>query len=362
MEDKKYWIALNQFSKFGPVRFKKIIKHFNDPKTAFEANISDFKNAGIEENISQEFISMRSQINPDQLLENIKKENIKIITILDEGYPDLLKEIYNPPALLYYKGEMVKEEFTFAVVGTRKYTGYGQQVVNDFVRKLALNNLTIVSGMALGIDTIAHSVTLESKGRTIACLGTGIDKQSIYPVANKYLAEKIVAEEGCVLSEFPLGTPPLRHHFPQRNRIISGLSLGTLVVEAGEKSGALITAYIALEQNREIFAVPGNIYSEFSKGPNKLIKLGAKTITEAEEIIEALNLTKATENIKAKEIIGETKEEKIIVPHLNQEPIHVDELIRLTKLDTSTINSTLTIMEMKGMVKNLGGMQYVLAR
>ncbi len=362
MEEKKYWVALNQFSKFGPRRFKKLLKYFQNAKQIFNAPLDELKKSGIEENIAQEFISTRLELNLDQLWENLIKENINIITIQDDAYSKLLKEIHNPPALLYYKGKLEDDEYSIGIVGTRKCTSYGKQVVDDLVKKLVNNNLTIVSGMALGIDTLAHSATLEAKGRTIAVLGTGLDKQSIYPTANKYLADKIIAEGGCVFSEFPLGTPPLKHHFPQRNRIISGLSLGTLVIEAGEKSGALITAFIALEQNREVFSVPGNIYSPVSAGPNKLIKLGAKTITNAEDIIESLNLNKATEYIKTKEIVGETEEEKKIIPHLNYEPKHVDELIRLTKLDTSTINSTLTIMEMKGMVKNLGGMQYVLAR
>ena len=362
MENKKYWVALNQFSKFGPLRFKKLLKYFQTAEQIFNAPINEFKNAGIEESIAQEFISMRTKINPDQLWDNLEKENIKIVTINEDAYPKLLKEIHNPPALLYYKGKLEHDEYTLAVVGTRKCTSYGQQIVNDIVKKLISSNLTIVSGLALGIDTLAHSATLEARGRTISILGTGLDKQSIYPVTNKYLADKIVSEGGCIFSEFPLGTPPLKHHFPQRNRIISGLSLGTLVIEAGERSGALITAFLALEQNREVFSVPGNIYSPVSAGPNKLIKLGAKTITSAEELIESLNLTQATEYIKTKEIVGETETEKKIIPHLDHEPKHVDELIRLTKLDTSTINSTLTIMEMKGMVKNLGGMQYVLAR
>jgi DNA processing protein len=312
--------------------------------------------------VACEFASARIKIDPDRAWEKLEKENIKIITINDALYPKLLKEIHNPPPLLYYQGKLEKDEYTLAVVGSRKHTSYGQRLTADMVKKLAGNNLTIVSGLALGIDSLAHSATLEAGGRTIAVLGTGLDKQSIYPSANKYLAEKIVAEDGCLFSEFPLGTPPLKHHFPQRNRIISGLSLGTLVIEAGEKSGALITAFIALDQNREVFAIPGSIYSPASEGPNKLIKLGAKAVNSAEDIIESLNLSQATEHIKAKEIVGETAEEKTIIPFLDHEPKHIDELIRLTKLDTSTINSTLTIMEMKGMIKNLGGMQYVLAR
>ncbi len=367
MEELKYWIGLNHFPKFGPARFKKIIKYFSrtdlNLKNAFTASLKEFKNAGIEENIAAEFISARVKINLEQIIADLDKENIKIATINSKIYPKLLKEIYNPPPLLYYKGKLdLNDEFRLAVVGTRKCTGYGQQATERIVRDLAQNKLTIVSGLALGIDTLAHLTALDMGGKTIAVLGSGLDRQSLYPSANRYLADKIIGSNGGVISEFPPGTQPLRHNFPQRNRVISGLSLGTLVVEAGEKSGALITAMHSLEQNREVFAVPGNIFSPASVGPNKLIKMGAKPTTAAQDIIETLDLAQITAYIDNKKIIPESAQEEKIIAQLSHEPIHIDEVVRLTKLDTSTINSTLTIMEMKGMVKNLGGMQYVLAR
>jgi len=367
MEELKYWIGLNHFPKFGPVRYKKIIKYFSNEnsnlKNAFNASTREFAKAGIEENIATEFISARVKINPEQIIENLNRENIKVATINSEFYPKLLQEIYNPPPLLYYKGDInLDNEFTLAVVGTRKCTSYGRQVTEKIVRDLTQNKLTIVSGLALGIDTLAHLTTLDMAGKTVAVLGSGLDKQSIYPSSNRYLADKIIANNGCVISEFPPGTQPLRYNFPQRNRIISGLSLGTLVIEAGEKSGALITAMHSLEQNREVFAVPGNIFSPVSEGPNKLIKIGAKSVTTAKDIIETLDLAQITAYIDNKKIMPESEEEKKIITWLTHEPIHIDEIVRLTKLDTSAINSTLTIMEMKGMVKNLGGMQYVLAR
>lgn len=360
LNNTKYLAALSHFPKFGPVRLKKIINFFPDPQNAFQATVTELKQAGLEENIALEFISARSGINPEKIAEQMARENISLLTLADKNYPRLLKEIYNPPQIIYYKGEFeTPDELTLAVVGTRKFTNYGKQATESIVRELIRNNLIIVSGLAFGIDTLAHSTVVEEKGRTIAVLGTGIDKQSIYPSTNRYLAEKIVAEGGVVLSEFPLGTPPLKHHFPQRNRIISGLSLGTLVIEAGEKSGALITADIALEQNREVFAVPGNIYSPVSLGPNKLIKLGAKPITSAEEIIEALNLTQIKTYINNKQILPENPIEEKIIAILSHEPKHINEIVREAQLDTATTNSTLVIMEMKGMVKNLGGMQYV---
>lgn len=364
-KDLKYWVYLNYFPKFGPIRFKKIIKNFDNMENAFNAHYKELISAGIEENIVMEFIAFKNkmELTPDQIMENLEKENIKVITIKNNLYPNLLKEIYNPPPVLYYKGNIdLNNEFSIAVVGTRKYTNYGQEVTEHIVKDLARNNLTIISGMAIGIDTLAHLSTFESSGKTIAVLGSGLDKQNIYPATNRYLADRIILNKGGIISEFPPGTPPLKHHFPQRNRIISGLSLGTLVIEAGKKSGALITANYALEQNREVFAVPGNIYADNSQGPNNLIKMGAKTVTCAEDIMETLNLAHATSYIKNKKIIPESEEEKIIISFLSYDPAHIDDLILLTKLDTSTINSTLIIMEMKGMIKNLGGMQYVLSR
>lgn len=359
----KYLIALTHFPKFGPVRIKKIQKHFNDAKYAFNADISSLKKAGIEEKIAYEFIAARPTIVPDRIVEQLERENINVLSVNNEQYPKLLSKIYDPPQLLYYKGRLEKQdEFSLAVVGTRKYTNYGRQVAEQITKGLALSNITIVSGLALGIDSLSHNAALDAGGRTIAVLGSGIDKQSIYPSSNCFLAEKIIASGGAIVSEFPVGTPPLRHHFPQRNRIIAGLTLGTIVIEAGKKSGALITANHALEQNREVFAIPGSIYSDQSQGPNNLIKQGCNVVRSAEDIIETLDLMQVTTYIDNKKIIPETKEEELIVANITHEPMHVDELIRLTALDTSKINSTLVVMEMKGMVRNLGGMQYVLAR
>lgn len=358
-----YLIALNHFPKFGPARLKKIKKHFVDFKDAFNSTSKELIQAGIDESVANEFIANRININPPEIVAKLNKENINVISTEDQLYPKLLTEIYDPPQILYYLGKLSKEdEFSLAIIGTRKYTNYGKQVVESITRDLTNNNISIISGLALGIDALAHNASLEAGGRTIAVLGSGLDSQNIYPSANRYLAKKIIEAGGAIISEFPLGTPPLRHHFPQRNRIIAGLTLGTLVIEAGEKSGALITARFALEQNREVFAVPGHIFSLASAGTNHLIKQGAKAVTSAVDIMEALDLVHASSYIANKKIIPETKEEEIIIKELSFEPLHINELIRLTKLDTGIINSTLTIMEMKGMVKNLGGMQYVLTR
>jgi len=263
---------------------------------------------------------------------------------------------------MYIKGTLKPEdEFAVGVVGTRKLTTYGQQVASQISRDLAQAGLTIVSGLAMGIDTLAHLAALEQKTRTIAVIGSSLDRFSIFPSQNRSLAEKI-AQNGALLSEYPVGSAALPHHFPARNRIVSGLSLGTLVVEAPEKSGALITANHALSQNREVFAIPGSIFSDNSAGPNNLIKMGAKLVSNAEDILEELNLKNLTQNIVARQIIAETPEEELILNFLSHEPQPVDKIVQETKMDTSIVNATLSLMEMKGKVKNLGGMQYVLAR
>lgn len=363
MDDLKYWLALSQFYKFGPVKFKRLKNYFPDMASAFSATAKEMLAAGLDEKTAEEFIIFRRQIEPDKLIEDLAREKIKVLTIDDPAYPKLLKQIYDPPFILYYQGDLSAfNDFMLAVVGTRKYTGYGKQVTEKLVKGLVANNLTIVSGLATGIDTLAHSAAVDAGGRTVAVLASGLDRQNIYPSQNRYLADKIASRGGLILSEYPLGVMSLRHHFPQRNRIISGLSLATLVIEAGEKSGALITARHALEQNRDVFAIPGSIYSQSSTGTNGLIKMGAKLIAGAADIMETLNLTDAASYIENKKIIPESAEEELIFKQLSYEPVHVDELVNLTKLDTSIINSTLTLMEMKGIVKNLGGMNYVLAR
>lgn len=216
-ENIKYLVALAHFPKFGPKRLQKIKKYFPSFREALESSAGQLMKAGIEENISQEFIAARANINPDEIQEKMEKEKIEAITIDDELYPPLLKEIYSPPELIFFKGRLRKgDEFNLAVVGSRKYTPYGKMAVLEIVDGLARNNLTITSGLALGIDALAHEACLKAGGRTIAVLGSGLDKQNIYPSHNRYLAEKIVDADGAVISEFPVGTPPLRHNFPPK--------------------------------------------------------------------------------------------------------------------------------------------------
>ncbi len=360
-ENEKYLLALNHFTKFGPVRLQKLKNFFSSWQRAWLASRQDLLQSGIEEKIIDEFISFRSGINPDNIVEKLNKEKINILILENKNYPPLLKEIYNPPPLLYYRGTINNQQENIAFVGSRKNTLYGKQVIEKIIPPLAQNNYCIVSGLAFGIDALAHQAALDANDRTVAVLATGLDKQSIYPSANRYLADKIIMSGGMLISEFPPGTPPLKHHFPQRNRIISGLSVAVVIIEAQQKSGALITARHALEQNREIFAVPGNILSSASDGTNNIIKQGAKPITAAEDIIETLDLAPINNYINTNTQQTVNKEEKILLSYLSSEPIHINELIRKSRFTAAEVNAIITLMEIKGLVKNLGNMLYVLS-
>ena len=286
-------------------------------------------------------------------------DEIKTTNIQDENYPKLLKGIKNAPEVIYYRGEMKSDENCFAVVGTRRFSPYGKQVALEMAGDLAEAGLIIVSGLAPGIDTFAHTATVERRKRTIAVLGTGVDEKSIYPQSNLKLAQKILETGGALISEYPPDQRGTQFTFPQRNRIISGLSLGILVIEAKEKSGALITAHYAFEQNRKVFAIPGPIHSLNSKGCHYLIKRGAKLVESANDILKDLNLP-AGRQVYQKGIIGETEEENLILNVLKEEVLDIDKIIEKTKLSAAKVASTLAILEIKGKVRNLGGNTFAL--
>jgi DNA processing protein len=324
----------------------------------WKASDSDF----IRNNIDQKIINSVKEArrhDPDKELKRMQSLNIDAVTIKDKNYPKLLHEISDPPALLYIKGEFIPEDdLSIAVVGARKFTSYGERTVEHIVDPLAKNKMTIVSGLALGIDSLSHKAALRANGRTIAVLGNGLDR--IYPESNKHLAHEIVSRGGAIISEFPLGTPSYKQNFPFRNRIIAGLGLGTLVIEAALESGSLITARAALDYNRQVFAVPGDIFNPTSEGPNNLIKMGAQAVISSEDILSALNIDKLAKHHKAKKILPDTKEEAVILEYLGYKPIHIDKLAESSKLDIVKINQTLTMMEMKGKIRNLGGNQYII--
>ncbi len=358
-QEQKYILGFSCNPQIGSRTMLKILSAFNDPKQAWQASFKELTGHGLEPKIANLIIQTREKINLDQELEKIHKLGINIITIGDKNYPKLLKEIADPPAILYVKGKIIpRDELAIAVVGSRKHTSYGGRVCSDITEELAESGITIVSGLALGIDAISHQAALSAGGRTIGVLGCGLDQ--IYPVSNRHIAEKIINDSGAIISEFPLGTPPMKYNFPIRNRIIAGLSLGVLVIEASLKSGSLLTSQSALEYNREVFAVPGSIYSENSAGPNNLIKIGAKLVSSAQDILNELNIEVQAKIVKAKTILPDSKEEDIILKILSRdEPTHVDKLTKESKLEMAKINQTLILMEMKGKVRNLGGNLYV---
>lgn len=284
----------------------------------------------------------------------------KIIEQKDSEYPNLLKEISDAPGHLYIKGDFLPDEKCFAVVGTRLCSNYGKQAALEIAGQLADAGLTIVSGLAPGIDTWAHRAAVEKRKRTISVLGTGLDEKSIYPKENIKLTHQILELGGALVSEYESGTPGSKFTFPERNRIISGLSLGVLIVEAKQRSGSLITANLALKQGRKLFAVPGSIYSSNSKGTNLAIKqLGAKLVESADDILGELGI--ATHK-KEDQLVGDSDEETLILESLKEDALHIDVIIEETSLSTATISGTLTILEIKGKVRNLGGNIFALQK
>lgn len=355
----KYLNALNKISGIGPQRMKLLMKNFPDSYSVWKIGLEELQKYFPGEKLVEKFFLEKKKINPDEEWEKLTKENIRVISLKDPLYPASLKEISNPPYLLYYKGKLdFQNSPALAIVGSRKFTSYGAQVAQTFSKKLARLGIVIVSGMALGIDAFAHKGALESQGKTVAVLGNSLDEKNLYPKNNINLAHLILSQEGALISEYPPETPAGPLTFPARNRIIAGLSKGVLVVEAGEKSGALITAQMALDYNREVFSVPGSIFSDQSIGTNSLIKSGAKTVCGINDILEELNL--GTEKEKKPLPVPNTLEEKLILKFFSDEPLHIDKIILLTRLQPTVVSGTLTIMEMKGWIKNIGGQNYII--
>lgn len=359
MSDLKYWIAINRLPELGAVKFQKLIKRFDDLQLAWQAHLPELMSAGLSEKEAEAIIVNRSKINPDIELEKLEELGIKAVTIRDDAYPKNLKEIFDAPAVLYFRGSLnCLYRPCLAVVGARKHTAYGQAAAEKLVPPLSAAGITIVSGLALGIDAIAHKAALKAGGLTAAVLGSDLDWKNIGPKTNLKLAEEIIESGGCLLSEYPLSTEANRTTFPQRNRIISGLSRGVLIVEAGEYSGSLITANCALEQNRDIFAVPDSIFSPYSTGANNLIKRGAKAITIADDILGDWLCQETLKLDQNKPLLPADDTEKTILDALFFEPLHLDKLSEVCQVRVNVLASKLMMMELKGMVKNTGGGKY----
>lgn len=350
---------LSFFPKISNRRFQKLAAYFSDYALIGGAEFSDLVRAGWEEDIAHEYVSWRESNPPEKFLRLMEKEGIFTVSLDQPDYPPLLKQINDPPIALFVRGEIPPPDRpSLGVVGTRKMTQYGKFACETIVRPLAEQGLIIVSGLALGVDAVAHETTLSAGGITIAVLGGGIDRATIGPHSHIALAERIAANGGAVVSEYPPGFQPNKTTFPARNRIIAGLALGVLVVEAPVNSGALITARFALDYNREVMAVPHPVTSLNGSGGNNLLKQGAKVVTESNDALEALNLAVIFEKA-AKPAPDLEGNEKTIYCLLSQEPMHIDLIIEKSGLASAAAGSSLSLMEMKGFVKNLGQMRYI---
>jgi DNA processing protein len=359
-KETQYWVAFSLIPHIGRVKMAQMETFFSSLAEAWQAEPGALQQAGLDSSAITSIVSWRPRISPEAEMEKLSHAGVRALTYRDEDYPARLKEIYDYPPVLYVRGSLLpKDKWCLAVVGTRKATVYGKQVAEEIVTDLVRNKITIVSGLARGIDTVAHRAALEAGGRSIAVFATGLD--SVYPAENANLAERVL-QNGAVVSEYPLGTKPRPDYFPRRNRIMSGLCLGVLVVEADEASGAIITAHLALEQDREVFAIPGSILSPASRGTNRLIQEGAKLIRSYTDILEELNLTAVARQLEMKEAVPASDNESLLLQHLGTEPIHIDEVCRGSGLPIATVSSTMAVMEIKGLVKQVGNMNYILSR
>ena len=361
-EQIKFWVALNQVPRLGTTRFGKLETFFGDLEHAWSAGIGSLRAAGLDARSATAVVEARRQVSPDAELERLERAGVRPVTWHDPEYPPRLKQIDGRPPLLYVKGSLIPEdEVAVAVVGTRSPTSYGREAGAALAGDLARCGITIVSGLALGIDGIAHRTTLARGGRTIAVVASGLD--IVYPKDHTGLAGQI-AEQGAVVSEYPLGARPDSRNFPRRNRLISGMSLGTLVVEAGENSGAGWTVQHALEQNREVFCVPGSIFSPASRLTNRLIQEGAKLVASHTDILEELNLSVVARQIELRlnedlPPSPDADSEADLLRCLNHEPMHIDDIRRAARLPVALVGSLLTMLELKGQVKQVGGMHYI---
>ena len=359
--ERKHWVAFNRIPRIGRVRFMMMERHFGSLRNAWSASASELQRAGLDRRAAQAVCTRRLAIDPDAEAARLEKLGVRAVTWHDPDYTARLKEIYDWPPVLYVRGRLVPEdERSITVVGTRKPSPYGREAAHRLTYDLASSGVAIVSGLARGIDAIAHRAALDAGQRSIAVLGSGVDV--VYPREHSRLAAEIV-EHGVMVSEHPLGTRPRAQHFPRRNRIMGGISLGTLVVEAGERSGALITADRALEENREVFAVPGSIFAPASVGTNRLIRIsGAKLVSDYRDILEEFNLSSIGEQLELKALFPEEEQESDVLRYVTFDPVHIDEVVRSSGLDISHVSGTLAMMELKGLVRQVGGMHYVRVR
>ena len=355
MKSRVQWLGLKTVPGVGNRLFLNLIQHLGEPERVFSASKRELLQVeGVNDRLASVIQGYKIPRQVQEDLTLTQKNGVRIITFLDPDYPTLLRHIHDPPPVLYVRGTVHPDSLNIAIVGSRNATTYGRTVTERLSEGLARRGFTVVSGMARGIDAAAHTGTLTARGKTIAVLGCGLG--TVYPAENKSLFYRI-AERGAVISEFPFLTPPEAHNFPVRNRIISGLSLGTVIVEATHRSGSLITARLAAEQGREVFAVPGSITSFKSMGTHRLIKEGAKLVEHVDDIVQELNILQPRPSVATREksAISLTPEEKKIIDELSPYPVHIDKLVRHLSLSAAKVSSLLLQLELKGLVTQSPG-------
>ncbi|WP_299024645.1 DNA-processing protein DprA [uncultured Thermanaerothrix sp.] len=360
MDARLYWVAFNHVRGIGAVRMRALLERFGTLERAWQAPPEALRAAGIPSRLIEAILEARQRLRLEEIEDALTQQQIRVITWEDEDYPFLLKNIDQPPPVLYLKGTLLPaDQVAVAVVGTRQVSAYGRRVTEHLAMVLAQHGVTVVSGLARGVDALAHEAALNAGGRTLAVLGNGVDV--IYPPEHQRLAARI-GLQGALLSDYPPGTPPEATNFPPRNRIISGLALATVVVEAGEKSGALITATFAAEQGREVFAVPGNITSPASKGTNRLIANGARPLLQPEDVLEVLDLTQVQHQQAVRALLPGNEVEAALLRVMGDQVLSVDEICFLSGLSAEKVLANLAMMELKGLVRNVGGANFTVLR
>jgi DNA processing protein len=356
-DPKRYWIAFNLVKGIGSARMRALLEYFGDAQTAWEASPAELEASGLSTRLVDSVAQVRKDGSAERAWEAVYRQGITVLTWEDETYPRRLMEIDQPPPVLYLRGELSNEDqWAVAIVGTRRATPYGRQAAGELAADLARRGITVVSGLARGIDAVAHQSALKAGGRSLAVLGSGVDH--VYQPEHRQLAEKMCSQ-GAMVSDYPLSTPPDAANFPPRNRIISGLSLAVVVIEAGESSGALITASFASDQGRALFALPGSIYATQSKGANRLIREGAHIFLDVADLLEMLNLGQVSQQRAARAALPGDATEAKLYAILGREPVHVDEIGARAELPIEQVSAALALMELKGLVRQVGGMNYV---
>lgn len=351
-----YWVAFNKVAGIGPARLTALLEVCGSIEAAWKASIQQLQAANLDKRSQENLLLARRQFDLAAEWQRLGHADVQVLTWEDDAYPVNLRETDAPPPVLYVRGQLQPEDrLAVAVVGTRRASAYGREVAHMAATEFAHNNITVVSGLALGVDTVAHRAALDAGGRTLAVLGSGVDQ--VYPAQNRELADAIIAN-GALISEYPLGTRPEANNFPPRNRIISGLSQGVIIVEASQQSGALITAEFAAEQGREVFAVPGSILHPGSAGCNQLIRQGATPFLSVSDVLDQLNFATLSTQSMVRQSTPSDPLEAQLITLLAQEACHIDDIVRRMALPSGQVSSLLTLLELKGLVRQVGGMTY----